>query len=121
MGSYRLNAYAQKLGSSLERGLKSCILSSRLIFVHRLIHRKWGSTIRMPQSTNNEARRASAIVFWWDQLSEVSAEEQCSGTGKKWEENAPIESDRYGGDLGRTLGFPVQAGPAHHPQRSVPF
>jgi hypothetical protein len=52
---------------------------------------------------------------------EVSAEEQCSVTGKKWEENAPIESDRYGGDLGRTLGFPVQAGPAHHPQRSVPF
>jgi hypothetical protein len=39
---------------------------------------------------------------------------------KEWEEDAPTESDRYGGDLGRTLGFPVRAGPAHHPQRSVP-
>lgn len=38
----------------------------------------------------------------------------------EWEEDAPTESDRYGGDLGRTLGFPVRAGPAHHPQRSVP-
>ena len=38
----------------------------------------------------------------------------------EWEEDAPTESDRYGGDLGRTLGFPVQAGHAHHPQRSVP-
>ena len=28
---------------------------------------------------------------------------------------------RYGGDLGRTSGFPVQAGYAHHPQRSIPF
>ena len=28
---------------------------------------------------------------------------------------------RYGGDLGRTLGFPVQAGHAHHPQRSTPL
>lgn len=28
---------------------------------------------------------------------------------------------RYGGDLGRTSGFPVQAGHAHHPQHSIPF
>ncbi|SLM49517.1 protein of unknown function [Nitrospira japonica] len=27
---------------------------------------------------------------------------------------------RYGGGLGRTLGFPVRAGLAHHPQRSTP-
>jgi hypothetical protein len=28
---------------------------------------------------------------------------------------------RYGGDLGRISGFPVRAGHAHHPQRSIPF
>ena len=28
---------------------------------------------------------------------------------------------RYGGDLGRILGFPVQAGHAHRPQHSIPF
>ena len=28
---------------------------------------------------------------------------------------------RYGGDLGRISGFPVQAGHAHHPQHSIPF
>lgn len=28
---------------------------------------------------------------------------------------------RYGGDLGRTSGFPVQAGHAHHPQHSIPL
>ena len=28
---------------------------------------------------------------------------------------------RYGGDLGRILGFPVRAGHAHRPQHSIPF
>ena len=28
---------------------------------------------------------------------------------------------RYGGDLGRTSGFPVRAGHAHHPQHSIPL
>ena len=40
----------------------------------------------------------------------------------RWEEHTHLPRRcRYGGDLGRTLGFPVQAGHAHHPQRSTPL
>ena len=65
-------------------------------------------------------QQGASVIFFVESLVEAPAGKRCSVTGKEWEEDAPTESDRYGGDLGRTLGFPVQAGPAHHPQRSVP-
>jgi hypothetical protein len=71
----------------------------------------------MPPSAIDEARGRCFV----ESVVEVTAEENNEACEEKvWEEDAPTESDRYGGDLGRTLGFPVQAGPAHHPQRSIP-
>ena len=121
LGSYRLNTYAQNLGTSLSRCPKSCTVGSQTIVVHRLIHRKWGSTIRMPWYGTREKTTQFCNASTWMDILQTAREEGTSGAlTNVWEEHAPIESDRYGGDLGRTLGFPVQAGPAHHPQRSIP-
>jgi len=69
--------------------------------------------------------RKIAPNFFFEQRGGILGREVVRSGGRPrtnvWEEHAPIESDRYGGDLGRTLGFPVQAGPAHHPQRSIPW
>jgi len=64
LGLYRRIAYAQKLGSSLERCLKWCIIRSRVRVVHRLIHRKWGSTIRVPRSGFVEHPENDFVRVW---------------------------------------------------------
>jgi hypothetical protein len=95
-----------------------------MISVHRLIHRKWGSRIHRPHIVDNR----NLLDFFSVSSGTRTGEEDIARRNvakaaqrrKEWEEDAPTESDRYGGDLGRILGFPVQAGLAHHPQRLIP-